>query len=527
MPINGNNKRIAKNTLILYLRMLFTMFIVLYTSRIVLSALGIEDYGLYQTICGLAAMFSFLMTGMTTSTQRFLSFHIGSNDNHALRQTFGHCMATHLLIAGTILLLAESAGLWFVCQELSVPPERYAAAHYVYQFSIATLCLNVMTVPYSACIIAHEKINAFAGILCLDTILKLCIALLAYKASCDRLILYGILTTAVAGTDLALHKCYCNRNFAESRSGCSFKGEQLRNIFTFSSWTLLGQFSQITANQGTTLLINRFHPIGGIANAAFGIATQIEGIIASLSRNFFTAFQSRITQSYAAEDFSYLKTLINYASKFSFFLIYIPAIPILINIDWLLGIWLEKVPAYTSSFCLILISSALINSISNPLWISIFATGDIRQLQTASSILYILDIAVVYALFKAGMNPLWGPGTKFVFNLLIVQTRIFFARKQLPFFSLRLFLRRVIVPIGRSVLLSLLAILPFFLRADKFGIGRLGLSAYSLLACIIIVFITGLDSNERTTTLKYIRNLTTRLSGKFAFTCTSHKNDPS
>ncbi|HRF86365.1 MAG TPA: hypothetical protein PLN34_07390 [Alloprevotella sp.] len=527
MLINGNNKRIAKNTLILYLRMLFTMLIVLYTSRIVLSALGIEDYGLYQTVCGLAAMFSFLMTGMATSTQRFLSFHIGNNDSHALRRTFGHCMATHLIIAGIILILAESAGLWFVCQELSVPPERYTATHYVYQFSVAALCLNVMTVPYSACIIAHEKMNVFAGITVLDTMLKLCTALLAYKASGDRMILYGAMTTVVAGINLALYKFYCNRNFAESKSGCSFKGHQLKNIFTFSSWTLLGQFSQITANQGTALLINKFHPIEGIANAAFGIAIQIESIIASLSRNFFTAFQSRITQSYAAGDLTYLRNLINYASKFSFVLIYIPAVPILINIDWLLGIWLEKVPAYTNGFCLIFISSALINSVSNPLWVSIFATGSIRQLQTASSVLYILDIIVVYVLFKAGMSPLWGPGTKFVFNILIVQTRIFFARKQLPFFSLRLFIRNVIVPLFCSVLLSLLAILPFYSQTEKSGFSRLGLSVYSLFTCIIVIFFVGLNNYEKSITLKYIRHFVTTLSGKFAYSCSSNKKHPS
>lgn len=527
MPISGNNKRIAKNTLILYLRMLFTMFIVLYTSRIVLSALGIEDYGLYQAICGLAAMFSFLMTGMTTSTQRFLSFHIGDNDRQALRQTFGHCMAAHLLIAGIILILAESAGLWFVCRQLSVPPERYAAAHYVYQFSVAALCLNVMTVPYSACVIAHEKMNVFAGITVLGTILKLGIALLIYKAAGDRLILYGALMAVVAGTDLALYKCYCNRHFAESKSGCSFKGKQLKNIFAFSSWTLLGQFSQITANQGTALLINKFHPVGGVANAAFGIATQIEGIIASLSRNFFTAFQPQITRSYAAGDLAYLRNLINHASKFSFFLIYIPAVPILVNIDWLLGIWLERVPAYTDGFCLIFISSALINSVSNPLWVSIFATGSIRQLQTASSVLYILDIIAVYVLFKAGMNPLWGPGTKFIFNILIVQTRIFFACRQLTFFSLRLFVRNVIVPLFYSVLLSLLAILPFHHLAEGSGFNRFCLSVYSFSACTIIIFYVGLNKNEKSVTRKYIGSFVTRLSGKRAFAGTSNKNDPS
>lgn len=491
-----NSKRILKNTIILYLRMIFIMLIALYTSRVVLKALGIEDYGLYNIVGGVVTIFSFLKSSMTSSTQRFLSYELGRSEASAeSNRVFCASVTTHFGISLVLFLLCETVGLWLLNSQVNIPEGRQFAANVIYQFSVVSICINLMIVPYNACVIAHEDMNYFAYISIMDSIFKLLIAIvISHTSSMDRLILYGFLIMLITVANLLVYWIICKKSYQECIFMFKWDVVMIKRIFSFSSWNLLGQMASVVSTQGVSLLINVFYSVA--ANAAMGVAQQVNHAISGLVANFQTAYQPQITKSYAAGEKESLKLLMYQASKVSFFLIFIVSLPILFNIDDILDFWLDKVPQYTSQFCVYILISSMMTAIGGPLWIAIFATGKIRNYQIVLSIVYILDIFVVYALFRMGFSPVAAVVVKAVVYFLVVLIRLYYCSKQITFFSVSQYVKKVLLPVLASSIVSIVFAYIISLYSPTVFMKLVGAIAI-LLVSIISAFMIGLASNER------------------------------
>ena len=287
-----NNKRIAKNTFLLYFRMLFTMGVSLYTSRVVLNTLGVEDFGIYNVVGGVVVMFSFLNSSLATATQRFLNYEMGQGNALKLEKVFSIALTGHYLIALSVILLAETIGLWFVSTQLEIPAERMHAALWVYQFSILTLAVSIISVPYNAVIIAHERMKVFAYVSIAEVSLKLTVVFLLVYLSFDKLVLYAFLLLVVAVIVRMIYATYCKRNFTECKYRFIFEKDLFAQMFCFSGWMFTGTLSNLFSSQGVNILINMF--FGPIQNAARGIAYQIQGTVNAFVTNFMVAVQPQI-----------------------------------------------------------------------------------------------------------------------------------------------------------------------------------------------------------------------------------------
>lgn len=498
----NNSKRLFKNTIVLYVRMVITMLIALYTSRVVLAQLGVSDYGLYNVVGGVVALFSFMQTSMTSATQRFLSFELGKADKERLSDMFSMSLTTHIILSGIILILCETIGLWFLNSKINIPEGREVAANWLYQFSVFTLSINMIVVPFSACVISHERMTIFAYISIIDSIMKLCIALSLIYAPFDKLIFYGVLMMSISVVNLIIYRVICRKRFPETKYRLFFDKQMFLQIFSFSGWTLLGQLAVVGAGQGTTILTNIFHSV--TANAAMGIAQQANGAISGLVSNFQTAYQPQITKSYAVGNWHYLYSLIYNASKVSYFLLFIVSLPIIFNIDWLLSLWLGNVPEYTSEFVIYFLIASMLNAIGGPLWMSVFASGKIRNYQIASSITFLFDIVLVYLLFAMGMSPIAAVLAKVFTNFIVIFVRLVYARHCVQGFSVRQYCYKVLVPILISSFISFLA--SYILFSTLYGvIGQI----IATIVCVAIstssVYFIALNQDERKAIFKILK----------------------
>lgn len=457
MNYSANNRRIAKNTFLLYIRMLFNMIVSLYTSRIVLNVLGIEDFGIYNVVGGIITMFTFLNSAMAASTQRFLTFEIGKN--RSIHKVFSSSIIIHRVIALAIFILGETIGLWFINSQLNIPDNRMQAANWVYQCSIIICIINIISLPYNATIIAYEKMQAFAYISIIETALKLIVILVLPLFSCDKLPIYTSLLLAVAIIIRISYTEYCHRTFPETKMKL-YKDKQLfKEMTNFASWSLVGNLALIAYTQGTNILLNIF--FGPAINAARGIALQIQNAINSFCLNFQTALNPQITKSFATQDISYMHLLIVRSSKFSFYLLLILSLPVLIETNTIIRWWLGSIPEHVSNFARIILIIGMIDSISNPLIISAQATGKIRayQITIGGILLCILPISYI------ALN--WGapPESVFIIHLgiacLAQVIRLLIIRPMIGI-SLRYYFNEVIMKIGSVFTLSL--IFPIILR---------------------------------------------------------------
>lgn len=491
----SSKKRIAKNTIILYLRMLCTMFITLYSSRVILKALGQDDFGLYNVVGGVVALLSFLRTSLTSSTQRFLSFEMERNDNQRLRSIFSTSIFTHISFCFIIILLAETVGLWFLNTQLNIPAGRLQAANWIYQFSIISLCTSTITSPYNADIISHEKMGYYAFVSIVEALLKLLLAYLLLFSNGDRLIFYGALMVFISFIDLLLNWLYCYIKYQETHLLLCFDKTMFKQIFSFSGWTILGQLAIIGTNQGTGILINIFHSVA--ANAAMGIAQQVNSALAGLTANFQKAFQPQITKSYAAGDYIYMNSLICQTAKISFFLLFITSLPIMMNIELLLNFWLTIVPHYTATFCILYVMASLMNAVSTPLWISIFATGKIRSYQIAMSVVFFSDLAIVYLLFRfLHFPPTIAMMVKAVINMVVVFVRLWFVKRLVVFFSAKMYMRDVLLRITISSSLTLAIGFVLFEQIDSIQ-EAIPATATLILISIVLSLWIGFTTKER------------------------------
>ena len=492
MP-SENTRRIAKNTVMLYIRMLLIMAVTLYTSRVVLNVLGVEDFGIYNVVGGIVVMFSFLNGAMATSTQRFLSFSLGKNDQEQVARVFSMSMTTHISIALIVLLLAETFGLWIFYRYLNIPPERMGAAQCVYQLSVLTFCISIIRVPYNAGIIAYERMSFYAYISIVEVCLKLGMVILLQYLGSDKLILYALLMALTTGIVTFIYKLYCCKTFSVCRYHYFWDKHLYKELISFSGWSLFGSAANVGVQQGINILLNVF--FGVVTNAALGIANQVSSAVSQLVGNFQTAFNPALVKSYASGDYSYFVRLIFQTSRFSYFLLFIIALPLYLCMPFVLKVWLDIVPEYTVVFCRWMLVFVLIDAVSAPLWISVQAIGKIRSYQLLMSALIFLNIPLSWLLLRLGKDAEWVMQVRVGINLLTFICRIIYLQKR-KVISSYLYLREVISPV---VLVSVLSVpLPLWIGCNYSGLkGFLLLSGVSVILSGVAIWFLGLRKSER------------------------------
>ena len=403
MTTTENNKRIARNTLLLYFRMLFLMIISLYTSRIVLNALGVEDFGIYNVAGGVVAMFSILSGSLSAAISRFITYELGKNNILKLKVIFSSAITIQIGLGIVIVFFAETIGIWFLNTQMNIPIERMVAANWVLQFSIITFIINLISVPYNAVIIAHEKMSAFAYISIFEAIGKLLIAYLITISPIDKLIFYAILMCVVAIAIRLLYGYYCKRHFDECRFHFIWNKQIFQQIFSFAGWNFIGASSAVLRDHGGNIIINLF--CGPTVNAARGIDFQVNNAIQGFVSNFMTALNPQITKSYAVKNYTYMMTLIFQGARLSFYMLLLLSLPIIINTHYLLTLWLNTVPEHTVLFVRLVLIFAMSESISGPLITAMLATGNIRNYQIIVGGLQMLNLPISYILLSLGAIP--------------------------------------------------------------------------------------------------------------------------
>lgn len=409
----ANNKRIAKNTLALYFRMIVQMVLGLYTSRVILQSLGVNDYGIYNVVGSVTTMLSFVNGAMSNATMRFVTFELGQGNEERLNKVFCTSMNIHIGIAVATFIVLDTLGLWFLYNKMVIDPERLDAAFWVLQFSIVTCLISIISVPYNACIIAHEKMGTFAFISLFQTIITLIMALFLPYYSGDRLIMYAIILMIVQIILRIIYGVYCKRYFSETKYRFIWDKPLLKEMTVFAGWTMNGNIAWLGYTQGLNVLINLF--FGTVVNAARGVAFNVQSKIVSFCDNFQTAVRPQITKSYSIGDYERMHALIINSSKYSYYLMLLLSLPIYIEIDEILHLWLGIVPEHSSSFVRIILLCSVVDILRNPMNAAAHATGDIKkyQLWEATTLLLILPFA--YVCLKLG----FGAESAFIVQLVV------------------------------------------------------------------------------------------------------------
>ena len=398
-----NKKRILKNTIMLWLRMLLSVVVSIYTSRIVLQTLGVEDYGIYGVVGGVVAMFGFLNAAMAGATSRFLTYEMGQGNDVRLKETFSSALIVHMGLALAMLILAETVGLWFLSNKLVISDDRIFAAHCVYQFTIISMIVGFTQVPYTATIIAHEKMDIYAYIELANVGLKLGIVYLLVIGDFDKLILYGFLVMLVSVIIALISRTYCVRKFKEAHFHWVWRPQIMRPMLSFSGWDLYGNMSVSARNQGITFLLNIF--FGSKVNAAAGVATTVQGTLTGFAFNIITAFRPQLIKLYAAGDKSGLCDMMATAMKFSVAFVFIMSIPLYWELRYVLTIWLGNVPDYTTEFLRVMLLYTPLQMMTNILNVPIHATGNIKRLSFVSGSIIWMTLIPIYICFKLGASP--------------------------------------------------------------------------------------------------------------------------
>lgn len=394
-----NNKRIAKNTLMLYVRMLLLMIVSFYTSRVVLEALGVEDYGIYDVVGGVVTMLGFISGSLSGACSRYITYELGRGSSGDIVKVFNCTLTIFYILAVIVLFIAETVGLWFVYSKLTIPPERLNAAIWVYQCSILTFLLSIISIPYNATIIAYERMSAFAFISIYEGVVKLIIALVIPYIILDKLIIYSILILISQFSVRLIYIWYCKRNFiTTAKTKLHWDSSLSRELLSYSGWNMIGNLAVIGSNQGISLLLNIF--FGPVVNAARGIAMQIQSAVIQLLSGFTTAMRPQIVKSYASNELQSMQSLVIRGTKLSFFLTLMIVSPIYINVEYILDLWLKEVPDYTISFTRLLLISSLLASYRVSILSAVHATGDIKKFRIVEGFLLLTVVPIAYIALK-------------------------------------------------------------------------------------------------------------------------------
>lgn len=452
---SANNKRIAKNTLLLYIRMLFIMVVTLFTSRVVLSILGVEDFGIYNVVGGVVTMLGVLNGAMSVSTQRYLTFELGRDNRVRLKQVFSVCLTIFIFLSIIIVILSETIGLWFLYNKMTIPNDRMTAAIWIFQFSILSTVTSLITNPYNATIIAHERMGIYAYVGILEVALKLGVVYLLLILPTDRLISYGGLIFLSHLLITVIYIVYCLKHFPETHYSYYWDKPLFRELTSYSGWNLFGSMSGIVKGQGLNILINMF--FNPSVNAARGIAYQVNNAVNQFFTNFFNAVRPQITKYYAQNEMDNLFKLVFRSSKFSFFLIYVLSLPIIIETPYIIRLWLGQLPEYVVPFTRIIVIITAIDAMANPLMTCIHATGKIKLYQSVVGSLIILNVPISYLVLKyTHSSPIIVFEISLVITIIALFVRVYLLKKQIKGFPASMYFKDVI---GKSFFVSALTFL--------------------------------------------------------------------
>lgn len=493
-----NNKRIARNTIMLYIRMLCVMGVSLYTSRVVLQLLGVVDFGIYNVVGGIVAMFSFLSNSMASATQRFLSYELGKKSAGQLQHVFNTSLNIHFIIGVVVLILAEMIGVWFINHKVNIPPSRLNAAIWVFHFSVLSFFVTILQTPYNALIIAYERMNVYALVSVIEAIFKLSVVLLLFIIDYDKLILYAILMFCVTLLVAFIYWIYCRRRYKVCKYSFYWDKKLFHYMFSFAKWNLFGSTAWLLKGQGINILLNLF--FGAVVNAARGIAYQVSGSITTFMVNFQTAVNPQIIKYYADNQIGNMLNLVVRSSKYSFYLILFLTIPVFLETDYILHVWLTVVPDYTVLFCRLILLDVLLDSVSGPMMTAVQATGKIKLYQILVGSILLLNIPISYLFLKNGFLPEITMYVSIMLTLFTVVARLWIIKHvigcSMHFFgSLFLSIVKIMLLAPLFPILFYFVMVPSTLRFFVVGFS-------SVFSVCTVIYMFGMESQERS----YVRN---------------------
>lgn len=475
-----NNRRIAKNTLFLYGRMLFSMLVSLYTARVVLNTLGASDYGLFNVVGGIIAIFSVLKALIATGTQRFLTFEMGSGSGiDKLKAVFTTSLTTFLIIGGTVFILGETIGLWFVNTYLDIPTGREYAANVVYQVSIIAMLVSTIQVPYTAAIMSHERMDIYGYVGIGEPILRLVMVLLLPLMPFDKLITYAIMTLILSGTVTLIYTIMCQRLFDECRFVLRIDKSFFRSMVGFTVWNMLESISNMLNQQGLDVLINIF--FGTTVNASRAVANQVNNAVHGFASNFLVAMFPQITKTYASKAYEECYNLMIRGAKFSYIILAMIIIPLFLNMDYILELWLKEPPLNAATFCKLILIAMIVRMVSEPLYTGIQATGHVKKYQVWTSSLTLLNIPICFALYKMGGAAYTAFMVLILMSVIIVACRVLFI-KQLTDFPVKRYLKSIIVD---CFVVTLIAYIPLHFLNNRFEHTLLSVFLVTVIAVIL------------------------------------------
>ncbi|WP_071145198.1 MATE family efflux transporter [Bacteroides ihuae] len=494
MANTSNSKRIAKNTVLLYFRMILSMLVSLYTSRVILRVLGVDDFGIYNIVGGIVVMFSFINTFLTSASQRFLSFSLAKSNKQDTTCVFSTSLFIHVIIAIIFGVFAETVGLWFVCNKLVIPGPRFTAAIWIFHIMVIESCISIFKVPYNAAIIAEEKMDFYAYTSIVESVLRLLAVYLLVLINFDKLIIYALLHILVAFLMLLWYKTYSEKKFAYCRFSLKYNRQNLKDMTSFSAWNLFGSIADLGYKQGTNIFLNLFY--GVALNAAMGIATTVRTTVYSFISNLQVAANPQIIKSYAIGEYDYYGNLINKISKYSYFLMLLLAVPVGLNIKYVLNLWLGAPPLHSDNLVVLGLIFCLIDSLHGPLWTSMQATGKIRNYQIVASLVLLLNLPLSYWALSVGYPPESIMIIQIFVSFVTLFVRIIFS-KIYAHIGIRAYLKSVLIPIA---LVSIVSIpIPLYISTlYEDGFSKLLVTGIiSIVFTVISILSLGVSNSER------------------------------
>lgn len=507
----SENKRIAKNTLVLYVRMAVMMIISFFTARITLNALGVTDYGINNVVGGLVSMFSLISNSLTSSTMRFMTFGLGEGNMDKLKRTFSTAINIHIILAVIVVIAVETLGVWFLHNKMTIPAERMYAATWVLHCSVVVFAIGLLSVPYNAAIIAHEKMSAFAYMTIFDAAARLIIVAGIYYYNGDKLILLAIMAMFQSVIKQMIYWIYCHRKFEECTYHPIWDKELNRSMFGFAGWNFIGSTAGLMKDQGVNVVINIF--TGPTVNAARGIAMQINGIIGQFTGNFSMAFSPQITKNYASGELNRMHNLIYQGTRLSYYLFMFISIPVLYEVEMVLQIWLGQVPEHTVLFTRLALILSLCEIISGALITAQLATGNIRNYQIVVGGILLLNFPISYMLLKMGMFPEVTLIVAIIISQICLFARLWFLRSMIKL-PARVFLKKVYLNV---IVVTIIACIPpalcyFFM--DQGWIRLIVLCFVSVISSVIAIYFVGCTQGERYLVKEYIKKFSSRFLHK-------------
>ena len=500
--MQSKSKKIVKNSAALYVRMVFTMLISLYTSRVVLSALGVSDYGIYNVVGGIVMMFSFLNSAMSLSVTRFLGIAMGEGRDETISDIFCASLNIHIILAIIIALISEVFGIWYLNNYINLPQDRLPAAFAVFHLSVVVLVINVIRVPYVASITINEDINVYAVLAVIESLLKLLIVYVLYIYHIDKLILYGVLILGVTFFISLLYYVYCKRKYVWCVFRLFWNKDVYYKLLRFAGLNTFGNMIQMVVNQGQNLLLNFM--FGPAVNAARGIAFQVDAALKGFVVNIFTAVNPQLFKSYGEKNYDYMKNLLYNSARLSFAVLLMISIPIILNIDIILHLWLEIVPDYTSNFIILLLINSLIFANIQPLMLAIHATARIGELHVYTGLVNMLNLVFSYILLKRGFSPEWVFIIQIVVNVGMIGVTLWQMKRTLGF-SIGKYIYQVYCREALMLILSLPLPFIYWKFCDTNIISLIVLSVISILCVTVVTAWIGIEKEYRLQIVKAIK----------------------